>query len=62
MTSKFEEMPGAFKRKILRRICGPKKVDRGWMMRYNTEIYDLYKEVEMSDVKLRRLQWVGHVI
>jgi hypothetical protein len=32
-------------------------------MRYNTEIYDLYKEVKASVfIKLRRLQWAGHVI
>jgi hypothetical protein len=30
---------------------------------YNTEIYDLYKEVMVSVfIKLRRLQWAGHVI
>jgi hypothetical protein len=27
MTSKYEEMPDAFKRKILRQIYGPKKVE-----------------------------------
>jgi hypothetical protein len=30
-------------------------------MRYNTKIYDKYKEVQVF-IKLRRLQWAGHVI
>jgi hypothetical protein len=47
MTSKSEEMLDAFGRR----------------MRYNTETYDLYKEVKVSVfIKLRRLQWAGHVI
>jgi hypothetical protein len=50
-------------RKILRRIYGHKKVEGICKMRYNTEIYDLYKEVKVSVfIKLRRLQWAGHVI
>jgi hypothetical protein len=33
------------------------------MIRHNTEIYDLYKEVKVSVfIKLRRLQWAGYVI
>jgi hypothetical protein len=32
-------------------------------MRYNTKMYDLHKEVRVSVfIKLRRLQWAGHVI
>jgi hypothetical protein len=32
-------------------------------MKYNTEIYYLYKDVKVSVfIKLRRLQWAGHVI
>jgi hypothetical protein len=38
----------AFKRKILRPIYGPKQAEGEWRMRYNTEIYDLYKEVKGS--------------
>jgi hypothetical protein len=53
----------AFERKILRRIYGPKKVEGVWRLRYNTEIRDLYKEVKVSlFIKLRRLQWAGHVM
>jgi hypothetical protein len=60
MTSKSDEMLHAFERKILRRVYGPKKVEGGWRMRYNTEINDLYKEVKvLVFIKLRRLQWAG---
>jgi hypothetical protein len=63
MTSKSKEMLDAFERKILRRICGPKRVQGGWRMRYNTQIYDLYKEFNVSVfIKLRRLQWAGSMI
>jgi hypothetical protein len=48
MTSKSEEMLDAFEREILRRIYGRKKVEGVWRMRYNTEIYDLHKEVKVS--------------
>jgi hypothetical protein len=31
--------------------------------RYNTELYEWYKDIDIvNDVKLRRLQWAGHVI
>jgi hypothetical protein len=34
-----------------------------WRCRYNTELYELYKDTDIvNDVKLRRLQWAGHVI
>jgi hypothetical protein len=57
MTSKSDEMLHAFERKNLRRVYGPKKVEGGWRMRYNTEINDLYKEVKvLVFIKLRRLQ------
>jgi hypothetical protein len=33
-----------------------------WRIRYNKEIYTLYGDPELSTViKLRRLQWAGHV-
>ena len=33
-----------------------------WRMRHNKEIYDLFKEPEISTlVKLKGLQWAGHV-
>jgi hypothetical protein len=43
MTNKAEEMLDTFDRKILRRIFGPTEDEKGWRIRYNAEIYDLYK-------------------
>jgi hypothetical protein len=31
-------------------------------MRYNIDIYDMYKEVKVSVFIKLRLQWAGHVI
>jgi hypothetical protein len=54
---------GTFERKMLRRIYGPINENGQWRCRYNTELYELYKDIDMvNDVKLRRLQWAGHVI
>jgi hypothetical protein len=33
-----------------------------WRLRYNKELYKLYKEPESSAIiKFKRLQWAGHV-
>jgi hypothetical protein len=54
---------GTFERKILRRIYGPINENGQWRRRYNTELYELYKDIDIvNDVQLRRLQWAGHVI
>jgi uncharacterized Rossmann fold enzyme len=37
--------------------------EKGWMMRYNTEIYDLYEDMKVTAfIKFRRLQWAEYVI
>jgi hypothetical protein len=41
MSRKAEKMLDAFKREILRWIYCPIEGDKGWRIRYNTEIYDL---------------------
>jgi len=43
----------AFERKILRQTYSPIKDDKGWMIRYNNENYDLYKDIKVA----KRLQW-----
>jgi hypothetical protein len=63
MTNKAEEMLDVFKRKILTRIFGPTQDEKGWRIRYIAEIYDLYKDMNVTALtKFRRLQWAGHVI
>jgi hypothetical protein len=53
---------GIFKRKILKRIFGVVKEVGQWRMRYNKELYELYKDVDLvTFIKLKRLQWAGHV-
>ena len=62
MPKKSEKLIDTFERKILRRIYGPINENGMWKMRSNKEIYDLFKEPEISTlVKLKRLQWAGHV-
>jgi hypothetical protein len=62
MTKKIENIINSYERKILRRILGPINDNGTWRIRYNKEIYTLYGDPELSTViKLRRLQWTGHV-
>ncbi|PNF34250.1 hypothetical protein B7P43_G17276 [Cryptotermes secundus] len=62
LNKKEESVINSFKRKILRRIYGPIKENGIWRIRYNKELYKLYKEPEISvTIKLKRLQWAGHV-
>jgi hypothetical protein len=62
MTKKIENVINSYERKILRRMLGPINDNGTWRIRYNKEIYTLYGDPELSTViKLRRLQWAGHV-
>ena len=52
-----------FERKILRGIFGPVKVNNEWRIRYNHELYQLYKEPNIIEfIKINRLRWAGHLI
>jgi uncharacterized Rossmann fold enzyme len=34
-----------------------------WRPKWNNELYSLYKELNfVEDVKIRRLEWAGHII
>jgi hypothetical protein len=47
----------------LRRIYASIKENGQWRCRYNTELHELYKDIDtVNDVKLRTLEWAGHVI
>jgi hypothetical protein len=53
----------AFERKVLRKIYAPVLVNGRWRNRYNDDMYSLYKQLELTrNIRLRRLQWVGHVL
>jgi hypothetical protein len=57
MTNKAEEMLDAFERKTLRQIFGPTQDEKGWRTTYNAKIYDLCKDIKVTEfIKFRRLQ------
>jgi hypothetical protein len=48
-----------WERKILRKIYGPTK----WRIKTNAELITKYKSQDIINViKIRRLEWLGHVI
>jgi hypothetical protein len=55
-------MLNTFERKILRRIYGPTQEGACWRPRWNNELYSLYNEPNIEDIKIRRLGWAGHII
>jgi len=63
LTQMLEQMLNTFERKILQRIYGPTQEGGCWRPRWNNELYSLYKEPNIvEDIKIRRLEWVGHII
>jgi len=63
LTQTSEQMLNTFERKILRRICGLTHKGGCWCSRWNNELYSLYKELNIvEDIKIRRLEWAGHII
>ena len=47
----------------MRRIYGPTHEGGCWRPRWNNELYSLYKEPNVvEDIKIRRLEWVGHIM
>jgi hypothetical protein len=58
-----EAILGVFKRRILRAIFGPTNENGEWRIKYNNELYTLYKENDIvTYIKVNRLRWAGHVI
>jgi hypothetical protein len=56
-------MLNTFERKILQRIYGPTHEWGCWHPRWNNDLYCLYKEPNIvDDIKIRRLEWAGHII
>ena len=63
LTQTSEQMLNTFERKILQRIYGPTYEGRCWRPRWNNELYSLYNEPNIvEDIKIRRLEWAGHII
>ena len=61
--------PGG-QRKFLKQLRGGFETDlqpierkKGWWMRYNTEIYDLYEDMTFAAfIRFRRLQRAGYIV
>jgi len=63
LTSKTEKMLMTWERKILRKIYGSTKENGQWRIKTNTELITKYKSQHIVTViKIRRLEWFGHVI
>lgn len=51
-----------FERKILRKIYGPINDNGTWRLRYNAELYQLYKSPDIvASIRISRLRWAGHI-
>jgi hypothetical protein len=48
-TKADEEKLRTFERRILRRICGPTCGNGVWRIKYNNELYGLYKNVDKTN-------------
>jgi hypothetical protein len=58
-----EQMLCTFERKTSRRIYGPIQDKGRWLPRWNSAIYNLYKDLNITcNIKIRRLKWAGHII
>lgn len=63
LTKSVSARLAVFERKVLRRILGAVKQGDNWRIRYNSELYELYNEINLETyVKLTRLRWLGHVV
>jgi hypothetical protein len=63
LTSKIETLLMTWERKILRKIYGPKKENGQWRNKTNAELITKYKsQYIITVIKIRRLEWLGHVI
>jgi len=51
------------KENIAKKIYGPTHERGCWHPRWNNKLYSLYNEPNIvEDIKIRRLEWVGHTI
>ena len=44
-------------------MCGPTQEEGRWCHRWNNKLYRLYNDLNIvEDIKIRRLDWAGHII
>jgi hypothetical protein len=53
--------PKVFERIILKKIVDPIQEKGKWLLRYNQELYQLYRPPDIvSTIKSGKLRWAGH--
>jgi hypothetical protein len=48
-------------RKVLRKMYGPTCDNGRWRIRYNNELYQLFGEPDIREIKARRVKWLGYL-
>ena len=61
VTNKTEKMLMTWERKILRKINGPTKENGQWRIKTNLELIKYKSQDIVTVIKIRRLEWIGHV-
>jgi hypothetical protein len=64
LTVREEHRLRVFEKRVLRKICGPKRecVTGGWRKLHNEELHNLYSSPSIiRSIKSRRMRWAGHV-
>jgi hypothetical protein len=57
-----EDKVATFERKVLRKIHGPICDNGRWRIRYNNELYQLFREPDIiKDIKARNVRWLEHL-
>jgi len=52
-----------WKENIKKKFYDPVQGKRRWRNKWNSEIYNLYKDLNiMDDIKIKRLGWAGYII
>jgi hypothetical protein len=63
LNSKIEKMLMIWERNILRKIYGQTKKNGQWRIKTDAELITKYKsQVIATVIKIRRLEWLGHVV
>jgi len=63
LSKSYKARLGVFESKVLRAIFGPTNDNGEWRIKYNGELYTLYKDSDIiTYIKINHLWWAGHVI
>ena len=47
-----------FEKKVIRKIFGPVRVDDDFRIRFNSELYELLKDIDLvQPINIQRLRW-----